>query len=233
MPEAGGSNIEIARHLHEAKLQHQHASPPVSRLHMLMEIVEAIVIALVAITTAWSGYQAARWDSVQSELYGQSSRLRIEAQALDVEANQSLLYDALTVMEWIKAEYRNDQKLADFLEGRLLPEFRPAFNIWKQMDPLHNPKAPLGPMLLPEYRNPRAEKAAEMNQRATQLFQHGTDARERADSYVRVTVYLATVLLLTAISQRFRSHIIRVALITLAFLMLCYPLWRILTLPRI
>jgi hypothetical protein len=40
------------------------------------------------------------------------------------------------------------------------------------------------------------------------------------------------VLLLTAISQRFRTRNIRVALIALAALLLCFPLWRILTLPR-
>ena len=55
---------------------------------------------------------------------------------------------------------------------------------------------------------------------------------KRGDEYVRVTVTLATVLLLTAISQRFRAHKIRLALIVLATLLLCFPLWRILTLPR-
>jgi hypothetical protein len=47
-----------------------------------------------------------------------------------------------------------------------------------------------------------------------------------------VTVSLATVLLLTAISQRFRTHRIRLGLIVLAALLLCVPLWHILTLPR-
>jgi hypothetical protein len=232
MPESGDSNIEIVRHLHEQKL---HQPPPQhsTRVHQVMEVIEAFVLALVAITTAWSGYQAARWDSVQSELYGESSRLRIEGQALSLSANQEQLYEALTVMEWIKADSRGEKQVAEIFENRLLPEFRPVFEEWKKLDPLHNPKAPVGPMLMPSYRSSRAEKAADMNQHATQLFEQGTRARERADSYVRVTVFLATVLLLTAISQRFRSHRIRVALITMAFLMLCYPIWRILTLPMI
>jgi hypothetical protein len=85
---------------------------------------------------------------------------------------------------------------------------------------------------MPEYRNAKAEEAARINQEASELFERGTSARERADDYVRVTVTLATVLLLTAISQRFRTRNIRVALIALAALLLCFPLWRILTLPR-
>ena len=60
MPESGGANIEIAHHLSEGR-GHRGSEP--SRLHEILEIVEAIVLALVACATAWSGYQAARWDS--------------------------------------------------------------------------------------------------------------------------------------------------------------------------
>ena len=85
---------------------------------------------------------------------------------------------------------------------------------------------------MPEYRNTKAEEAAKLNQEATDVFEEGTRARERADNYVRVTVMLATVLLLTAISQRFRMHQVRVALVVTAFLLLLIPLWRIFMLPR-
>jgi len=44
---------------------------------------------------------------------------------------------------------------------------------------------------------------------------------------------LATVLLLTAISQRFRTQHVRIALAVLAALLVCIPLWRIIMLPRI
>jgi hypothetical protein len=49
---------------------------------------------------------------------------------------------------------------------------------------------------------------------------------------VRVTVTLATVLLLMAISQRFKIHGVRVALAVVAILLLCSPIYRILMLPR-
>ena len=57
MPETGGINIEVAQQLNEGRL---HRSPEPSRIHEILEIVEAIVLALVACATAWSGYQAAR-----------------------------------------------------------------------------------------------------------------------------------------------------------------------------
>jgi hypothetical protein len=194
MPEAGGANIEVAHHLNEADEHEPHTR---SRAHQIVEVIEAVLLAIVAITTAWSGYQAARWDSVQSELYGRSSRLRIQGQALDIVSNQAKQYDAATVADWVKAEADGKTKLADFFERRLLPEFQPAFQAWKKTDPLHNPQAPVGPALMPNYRDLRSEDAAKKNQDATELFERGTQARERADDYVRLTVFLATVLLLS------------------------------------
>lgn len=230
MPESGGANIEIANHLSETE-KHD-ANRKRSHVHSIVEIIEAILLAAVAITTAWSGYQAARWDSVQSELYGRSSRLRVEGQALEIESNQEKQYDAATVVQWITAESEGKTKLADFFERRFLPDFQPAFQAWKKTDPVHNPQAPIGPVAMPEYRDVKGEEAAKKNQEATDLFEKGTAARERGDDYVRVTVLLATVLLLIAISQRFHSHRIRVVLATIALLMLCIPIWRVITLPR-
>jgi len=230
MPETGGHNIEIAHRLHEGEEPAQsHAK---GRAHRVVEMIEAGILALVAVSTAWSGYQAARWDANQSVLYGRSSRLRVEGQTLDLESNQAKLYDASTVVEWLKAESHGDTKLADFFERRMLPEFRPAFAAWKKTDPLHNPKAPVGPAMMPEYRDAKGEEAARRNKEATDLFDQGTRSREIGDAYVRVTVGLATVLFLVAMSQRFRTQRIRVMLVAIAFALLCFPLSHVLTLPR-
>ena len=225
MPEAGGQNIEIAHHLNEGEHGEHHAP------HAL-EFIEAIILALVAVTTAWSGYQAARWDARQSLLYGQSSRLRVEGQMQQLQANQVRQYDASMVVEWLKAESQGNTKLADFFERRLLPEFRPAFEAWKKTDPVNNPNAPPGPSMMAEYHDVRGEEAASKDRDASELFEQGTRAREIGDNYVRVTVGLATVLFLTAMSQRFRAHRVRMMLVVIAFVLLCVPLWHILMLPR-
>ncbi len=226
MPEAGGSNIEIAHHLSE------HRSPSESLGHELLEIAEALILAIVAITTAWSGYQAALWTGHQSELYGQASKLRVQAEGATTYANQERLYNASTVVEWLKAETHGDKKLADLFERRLLPDFRPAFDAWKKTDPINNPNSPPGPESMTAYRNPRTEAAAKLNNQATEIFEQGTRDRELSDQYVRVTVTLATVLLLMAISQRFKTRAVRLGLLVVAALLLCFPVFHILTLPR-
>jgi hypothetical protein len=226
MPEAGGSNIEIAKHLSEHEESEAHPG------HALLEIVEALVLAIVAIATAWSGYQAALWTGHQSELYGQASKLRVQAEGAATTANQERLYNASTVVEWLKAEAQGQKKLSELFERRFLPEFRPAFEAWKKTDPLNNTNAPPGPQLMTEYRSSKTEEAARLNNQATEVFEQGTKGREIADQYVRATVTLATVLLLIAISQRFKTRGVRVALLVIAALLLCFPVYHIIILPR-
>jgi hypothetical protein len=226
MSEAGGSNIEIAQHLSE------HSHPSQSLGHQILEIAEAAVLAVVAITTAWSGYQAALWTGHQAERYGQASKLRVQAEGAANFANQERLYNASTVVEWLNAKAHGDKKLADLFERRFLPEFRPAFEAWTKTDPLNNPNAPPGPQMMAEYKSSKAEEAAKLNDQATAAFEQGTLDRQRSDEYVRVTVTLATVLLLIAISQRFTTRAVRVGLLLLATFLLCFPVYRIFTLPR-
>jgi hypothetical protein len=227
MSEAGGSNIEVAEHLNKHG-GHSHSSS-----HPGLEIAEAFVLAIVAVATAWSGYQAALWTGRQAELYGQASKLRVQAEGAVTYANQERLYNASTVVEWLKAQASGDKKLADLFERRFLPEFRPAFEAWKRTDPLNNPNAPVGPQFMPEYRSSKTEQGSQLEEKATAAFDNGSKARETSDKYVRATVTLATVLLLIAISQRFKSSKARVGLAVIAFIVLCSPVYHILTLPRL
>lgn len=230
MAEIGGANIEIAHKLNEGS---EHKHPHNSQWLEALEIVEAILLAMVAIATAWSGYQAAKWDGLQDELYEQSTRLRVQAQGKATRAGQEQIYDANSVNEWIKAKVAGNQKLVQIFERRFRPEFKVAFDAWIKLDPLNNPDAPAGPLLMPEYRNALAEESAKTSEEATKAFEQGARARSRSDDYVRVTVLLATVLLLVAISQRFRTHQVRVGLAVIALLLLCIPIYRIVTLPRL
>ena len=230
MGERGGPNIELAHKLNESE---EHAPHTKSPWLGTLEIVEAIVLAMVAIATAWSGYQSARWDGLQDELYANSSRLRVEAAALLTRSGQEQTYDASAVAEWIKAEAAGNQKVAQMFARRMRPEFRPAFDAWVKTDPINNADAPPGPMMMPEYRNANTVAAATRGEEATEAFEHGAAARAVSDKYVRATVTLATVLLLVAISQRFKTHRVRTGLAIVAILLVCLPVIRVILLPRI
>ena len=44
-----------------------------------IEIIEALILALVAVATAWSGYQAAQWAGTCAKQYAEATRLRVTA----------------------------------------------------------------------------------------------------------------------------------------------------------
>jgi hypothetical protein len=198
----------------------------------LIEIIEVTVLALVAIATAWSGYQAARWDGRQSLLYGTASAYRFQADAASTAGGQMLQADASVFTAWLQATAAHDSKLTALYVRRFTPEYRTAFQAWLKTDPLTNPNAPAGPAYMPQYRNPGLVTAAQLNNRAAAAFARGTTARDNADSYVRDTVLFAAVLFLVAIAQRFKLRNIRVATTTIAFALLIYTAVSVAQLPR-
>ena len=223
-------NVEIAGAIAEGS--DAPAQPTKSRREWSVEILEAILLAVVAIATAWSGYQAARWDGLQAELYGEDAAIRIRADQLLTLGGQQRLLDVTTFNTWIEARYEGRTELAALYERRFSAEFKVAFDAWLATDPFTNPDAPPGPGFMPEYVNTEIERGSDLNGVARRVFDEGTAARGRADDYIRTTVVLATVLFLLALSQRFRILRVRVGVLVLAGGLMLYGLLTIITFPR-
>src|SRR5262249_33254290 len=128
-----------------------------SRLEVI-EIIEALILALVAVATAWSGYQAAKWAGNQAETYADATRLRITAEGLATLAGQERIYDTDTFNSWLAAKLDGKAQAADFFERRFRAEYRPAFAAWLKTDPFNNAQAPPGPIFMPEYHNAKHEQ---------------------------------------------------------------------------
>lgn len=229
MPE-GNVNAEIASHLRE----HQELQPG-GEGHMrleILEILEAILLAIVAVSTALSGYQAAKWDGVSGRDYATASRLRVQSEQASLTSNQSIIYNSGNLTAWLQAETSGDTRLAAILARRFTPGYAVAFRFWLFTDPLTNPKAPVGPRYMPQYRDPLAAQATALGNQATQAYTAAANARENADEYVRLTVILAAALFLVAIGQRFRLKGVRVAVISIAGMLLLYCAILLVIYPR-
>jgi hypothetical protein len=225
---AEGSNLDIAHTLTEQA----GAEPATPAWGKHLEIVEALLLAVVAIATAWSGYQAAKWDGRQAELYGEASTLRIEADELVTLGGQQRLLDVSTFNTWIQAKNQGQEELAELYVRRFSPEYKTAFDAWMKTDPFSNPSAQPGPSFVPEYKNPLIEEGEAANEEASHVFDEGTAARHRADEYIRLTVVFATVLFMLALSHRFQ-HRVRLALLVPAGGLLIYAVVTIVTFPRL
>jgi hypothetical protein len=82
-----------------------------------VEIVEVLILALVAMATAWSGYQATQWGGRQATLYGQASTTRFAADASSTRGGQILVADATFFTAWLQARSAGDGALqADLVQ---------------------------------------------------------------------------------------------------------------------
>jgi hypothetical protein len=224
-------NAEIAGTL--AETAEGTASPTRSRRDTVVELLEAAFLAIVAIATAWSGYQAAKWDGHSAELYAEASTIRVRADQLLTLGGQQRLLDVTTFNTWIDAETQGNDKLAALYVRRFSPEYKVAFDAWLETDPFNNDDAPPGPGFMPEYVNHELEHGQELNAEAKRIFEEGTRAQSRAHDYVFTTVVLATVLFLLALSQRFGMSSARVGVLVVAGGLMVYGLTTIIAFPRL
>ena len=221
-------NVELAHKLSEQ----ENEAARHERWHEILEILEVVMLAVVAIATAWSGFQAAKWDSHQALLYGESSRDRFQADDLSTAGGQTLVSDSAGFNSWLQAHQAGDQKAMTIYERRFTPAYHVAFEAWLKTDPFNNPKAPPGPAFMPEYKNPQKDQAAQLNEDASKKFDEGTDARENADKYVRDTVLFASVLFLIAMAQRMKQRGTKLSLNIIAGALLVFVVISVAALPR-
>ncbi len=213
----GNANIEVSSHLRE------HAPQGEGRARAeILEILEAILLAVVAVATALSGYQAARFDGISGKDYATASRYRVQSEQVSLTSNQTLIYNSGTLTAWLQAETSHDTALAGILARRFTPNYEVAFEAWLKTDPLTNTHAPPGPRYMPQYKDPLTAQANALSAQSTEAYNHGVESRDTADNYVRLTVILAAVLFLIAIGQRFHIRGVRLGVLGIAGALIVY-----------
>ncbi|HEY3729561.1 MAG TPA: hypothetical protein VGL51_20480 [Solirubrobacteraceae bacterium] len=233
MPE-GLSPSEVGKEIAEHKQRSAEATEQESTDHhdRWLSIIEAVLLSLVAVLAAYSGYAAAKWGTESSVTLAKASALRTKSNRYDTEAIVTRTLDSVSFNAWFTA-FVNGHRTAERLAvKRFRPGYRPAFQAWLATDPAHNPKAPPGPAYMPQYVIPEATAATAAERQADASFTEGSDAGSTADKYIRDTVFLATVLFLVGISGHFRIRAARYGLIGVGALLLVFSVIQLLGLPE-
>jgi hypothetical protein len=211
---------------------HQRHAHAVEARDRAITIVEAALLAIVAFVAAYSGFASAKWSTESRLDLAQASTARTSASSANLAALTTRNFDSSTFEAWFAAYVAKNDTAMSVAERRFRPEFRVAFDAWQRTDPDNNPKAPPGPTYMPEYRLPDQQRANDLNAEADHLYAEGATAGGNADQYVRVTVYLATVLFLVAISSHFRMRGVRIGLVVVGIVVLVLALGTLVGLPR-
>jgi hypothetical protein len=180
-----------------------------------LDLLAAALLALATVATAWSGYQASRWNGEQAKAFSRASALRIESTKADDLANAQTQIDVATFMQWVDAYAQDDQELAGFYRARFRAEFKPAADAWIASRPLKNPDAPLTPFAMPEYRLDARDESERLEAEAEVSSAQARTNVQRATNYVLGVVLFAASLFFAGMSARLASH--RLRRILLAF----------------
>jgi hypothetical protein len=226
MPE-GLSASQVGKEIGEHA---KHASAHEQR-DRLISITEAVLLSVVALLAAWSGYAAAKWSTESRVELATASSLRIEASRADTEAFARRNLDSSAFESWFSAYVAGNKTAMRLAEHRFRPQFKVAFDAWRATNPETNPDAPRGPTYMPQYRQPGVAETRTLDARAKAAFLDGEKDGSTADKYVRLTVVLASILFLVGISTHFPYRSVRYGLIGLGIALLVLSLTQLSQLP--
>ena len=182
-----------------------------------VELAAAVLLAIAAVTTAWSSYQASRWNGEQAKTASSVNKTRIAAaRAADLASSQTQV-DIATFIQWVDAYAQQEAELASFYRERFRAEFKPAFDAWIATRPLRTPGAPPTPFAMPQYRLAAAADATRLDAEAEVLAAQVRSYIQRSSNYVLGVVLCAVALFFAGISTKLVSRRLRIAMVGLGW----------------
>ena len=195
------------------------------------ELIATILLAAATVATAWSGYQASRWNGEQSKAFSRAGAVRVESSKAEALANTQVQLDLSVFSSWIDALGHDEPGLAAFYARRFRPEFKPAVDAWRATKPFTNPNAPLSPFRMPQYKSAAREQADRLEAEADVLAAKGRANVQRSTNYVLCVVLFASALFLAGISTKLQGRGVRRALLVFGVVVFVATLVWIATFP--
>ncbi len=176
-----------------------------------------MLLALAAVATAWCSYQATPWNGEQVKASSRTNALRIEAARAQGRAQAVTQVDVATFTEWVDAYAHRETRLADFYFRRFRSEFKPAVTAWLATKPLRNPKAPLTPFAMPQYRLAATAEADRLDAESEASAAIVRRYIQRASNYVLGVVLFAVALFFAGMSAKLAGRAVRLATLALGW----------------
>lgn len=178
--------------------------------HNWLEIVATMLLSVAAVTTAWAGYQATRWNGEQARAASRTNALRSEGARSQGLAESQTEVDVATFIQWVDATARDEDVLAAFYVERFRPEFQDAFDAWIALAPLTTPGAPPSPFAMEDYRSAATAKTATIDAAAEASAAKVSTAIQRASNYVLTVVLMSIALFFAGISTKLTAPRLRI-----------------------
>jgi hypothetical protein len=191
-----------------------------------VEFFSVLLLALAAVATAWSSYQAARWTAEYRKPSGKATSLRIDSVRAQGLSEAQTEVDVATFTQWLDARMLGRRDLENFYFRRFRSEFRPAVNAWLATKPFTNTDAPLTPFAMPQYKLAAAEEAKRLEAQAQVLSAQGQVDVQHSTNYVLAVVLFAVSLFFAGLSTKLNSQRQREVLLAIGWVIfLATAIW--------
>jgi hypothetical protein len=173
------------------------------------ELVATILLAVAAVATAWSGYQATRWNGEQTKASSRTNAIRIDAARAQGLAQAQTQVDVATFIQWVDAYAKHETALQGFYYKRFRVEFKPAVEAWLATKPLKNPDAPLTPFAMPQYKLAATAEAKRLDADAEVSAAQVRRNIQRSSNYVLGVVLFSIALFFAGTSTKLNDPRLR------------------------
>lgn len=172
-------------------------SPTADRGKRITDIVGVFLLSVVAVLTAWCGFQASKWGGEMSIAFSEASSARIQAADAEGDARSARAFDLTVYAAYVEAVGAGNAELAQYIQDRFTPQFRVAYDAWVADGEIEN-----APFARADYVPEGTREAAELRDRADARYAQALENNQRGDNYSLLTVLFALVLFLAAMAQR-------------------------------
>ena len=225
------SPVEVAHEAHRHQ-QHTNAHGQPAGHWRIVQIAEAVLLAIVTVMAAWSGFAAAAYGTESRVAFAESSIADTEAAAKAIESNEEQNFDESAFFAWLQAKTSGDSSAIAFAEQRFQPDLEIAFRAWLATNPETNFDAPATPFDMAEYTRPLIDESNVLKAKAEASHLEGVELGIMSDKYIRLTVLLAGVLFLVGIGSTFTMVSLRYGLIGLGLVLMVLATIYLVNLPR-
>jgi hypothetical protein len=181
----------------------------------VIEVVTVVLLALATVGSAWSAFQVARWNGLETDDARVSAALRIEASRDYALATQLVAYDASSVTEYAQAVAAGNVPLQEFLRSTIVrPAFVPILDSWEA--DVRAGRTPTNLLQDQDYLDGLFADSRASDEQALAATDRSERAGDNGDDYVRLTLFFASALFFAGITGSFQTRLPKLLLLSLA-----------------
>ena len=178
-----------------------------------IEIISAIMLAVIIVAIAWCAYQSTLWNGIQTFKLHEVNSYDLQFVLKIIQQEQYSAVDAMTFIEYVNALHDKNQELSKFYFERFNPEMKTAVQAWLETNPLNNSNAPLHPFDMAQYNRTFLLEAQQFDKQSESKFDEAQQANRNSDNYILLTVIYSGVLFIGGILSRVFSRQVRIILL--------------------